>query len=191
MHSLASHIYEKGPQTLADAIVEVKKLQGAQQLTATLIPSSTANVMLQEEDYGFQFQESGHIACHCPNVQYIDCNEYGHILVDCPHSIPPSGTPAHHHRLKSWHRHHNRSTSHHYHNTDTVGLGHNPILTDTAATATMIPTEGTPGHIVGTAENIIEVLHDAQMLISTILTLPLYIEDHLLTEAYWLTHEIT
>ena len=39
-HSLAAHVYEKGPQTLADAITEVEKLQAAQQLTATLLPSS-------------------------------------------------------------------------------------------------------------------------------------------------------
>ena len=30
---------------------------------------------------------------HC-----FKCDEYGHIVVDCPHQIPPSGTPAHHHR---------------------------------------------------------------------------------------------
>ena len=75
--------------------------------------------------------------------------------------------------------------------TDTIGLGHNPILADTTATATMIPTEDAPGHIVGTAENITGVLHNVQMLISTVLTTTLYIEGHLLTEAPWLTHVIT
>ena len=43
-HTLAARIYEKGPQTLADAISEVKKLQAAQHLTATWIPCSTVNV---------------------------------------------------------------------------------------------------------------------------------------------------
>ena len=65
-HSIAAQIYEKGPHTLADAISEVEKLQAAQQLTATLIPSSTVNVMSNEEDHCFQCQEAGHIACHCP-----------------------------------------------------------------------------------------------------------------------------
>ena len=65
MHSLAPHIYEKGPQTLADDIAEVQKLQAAQQLMTTLIPSSTVNVMPHEEDCYVQCQESGHIACHC------------------------------------------------------------------------------------------------------------------------------
>ena len=67
-HSLAAHIYEKGPQTLADAIAEVERLQARQQLTATLIPSSTVNVMSHKEEHCFQCQESGHIACHCPNL---------------------------------------------------------------------------------------------------------------------------
>ena len=49
-HTLAARLYEKGPQTLADAISKVKKLQAAQQLTGTLLPSSTVNVMSHEED---------------------------------------------------------------------------------------------------------------------------------------------
>ena len=57
-HTLAAQVYEKGPQTLADAIREVKKLQAAQQLTATLLPSSTVNVMSSEDDKCFQCQES-------------------------------------------------------------------------------------------------------------------------------------
>ena len=93
---LATQVYKKGPQTLADAVSEVKKLQTTQQLTATLIPSSTVNVMFHEEDCCFQCQESGHIAQHCPNVSCFKCDEYGHIVVDCPYWIPPSGAPAHH-----------------------------------------------------------------------------------------------
>ena len=59
---LATQVYEKGPQTLADAISEVKKLHTMQQLTSTLIPSSTVNGMSHEEGRCFQCQESGHIA---------------------------------------------------------------------------------------------------------------------------------
>ena len=70
-HCLATRIYGKGPQTLADAIAEVERLQATQQLTATLIPSSTVNVMSHEEECCFQCQESGHISCHCPNVQCL------------------------------------------------------------------------------------------------------------------------
>ena len=95
-HSLATRVYEKGPQTLADDISEVEKLQATQQLTATWIPSPTVNVMSHEEECCFQCQESGHIVC--PNVQCSECNEYGHIVMDCPHRIAPSGMPAHCHR---------------------------------------------------------------------------------------------
>ena len=67
-HTLATRIYEKGPQTLIDAISEVENLQATQQLTATLILCSTVNVMSHDEDHCFQCQDLDHIACHCPNV---------------------------------------------------------------------------------------------------------------------------
>ena len=56
-HTLAARVYKKGPKTLADAISEVEKLQAAQQLTTTLLPSSTVNVMSGEDDQCFQCQE--------------------------------------------------------------------------------------------------------------------------------------
>ena len=73
------------------------------------------NVMSHEEEHCFQWQESGHIACHCPSVQCFECDEYGNIVMDCPHRIPPSGTPAHHQRPKSHSSCYTRSTSHHHH----------------------------------------------------------------------------
>ena len=114
-HTVAACVYEKGPQTLADAISEVEKLQAARQLTATLLPSSMVNVMSSKEDQCFQCQDLGHIVCHCPNIRCFDCNEYGHITADCPDRIPPSGTPACHKRYHSNTRHHTRSTSRHHH----------------------------------------------------------------------------
>ena len=39
-HTLAAQVYEKGPQTLADTINKVERFHTAQQLTATLLPSS-------------------------------------------------------------------------------------------------------------------------------------------------------
>ena len=56
-HTLTAHVYEKGPQTLSDAISEVEKLQAEQQLTATLLPSSTVNMMSNEGDQCFWCQE--------------------------------------------------------------------------------------------------------------------------------------
>ena len=112
-HILATHIYEKGPQTLTDAISEVEKLQAAQQLTVTLLPSSTVNVMTNEGDQCFQCQEFCHIAHNCPNVHCFECNNYDHIAADCLDKIPPSGTPACH---KRWHtRHHTKLTYRHHH----------------------------------------------------------------------------
>ena len=52
-HTLATRFYEKGPQSLADAIRKVERLQAGQQLTATLLPSSTVNVMSSNNDKCF------------------------------------------------------------------------------------------------------------------------------------------
>ena len=111
-HTLAACIYEKGPQMLTDANSEVEKLQAAQQLTATLLPSSTVNMMSNEGDQCFQCQELGHIIHNCPNMHCFECDECGHIAVDSLDKIPPSGTPMHH---KRWHtRHCTRLTSRHH-----------------------------------------------------------------------------
>ena len=99
-NTLTACVYEKGPQTLVDAISEVQKLQAAQQLTATLLPSSTVNVMSNKGDQCFPVPRvmPHH---HCLNVCCFECDEYGHIAVNCPDRIPPSGTPACHKRQSS------------------------------------------------------------------------------------------
>ena len=93
-HTLATRVYEKGPQSLADAIREVEKLQAAQQLTSTLIPPSSVNIMSSDGDKCFQCQETGHMAHYCPHIRCFDCDDYGHVPADCPNKIPPSGIPA-------------------------------------------------------------------------------------------------
>ena len=70
-HNLAACIYEKGPQTLTDVISEVEKLHAAQQLTATLIPPSTVNVMSHDEDHCFQCQESGSHSMSLPKCMLL------------------------------------------------------------------------------------------------------------------------
>ena len=118
-HTLATKVHEKGPQSLADAIREVEKLQAAQQLTSTLLPPSLVNIMSSDDDKYFQCQETGHMAHYCPHIRCFDCDNYGHIAVDCPNKIPPSGTPARcwdnntsrHDRSTSWSNNHTR----HYH----------------------------------------------------------------------------
>ena len=96
MHTLATRVYKKGPKSLADAIKEVEKHQAAQQLTATLLLSSSVNTMSSDDDKCFQCQELGHMAHHCPHMKCFDCDEYGHVIADCPDKIPPSGTPTRH-----------------------------------------------------------------------------------------------
>ena len=94
-HTIATKVYEKAPQTLAEAIREVEKLQAAQQLTSSLLPASSVNTMSSDQEKCFQCQEVGHMARYCPNIRCYDCNNYGHVAMDCPDKIPPSGTPAH------------------------------------------------------------------------------------------------
>ena len=65
-HTIATKVYEKGPQNLADAIKEVEKLQAAQQITSTLLPTSSVNTMSSDNDRCFQCQETSHMACYCP-----------------------------------------------------------------------------------------------------------------------------
>ena len=79
-HSLATHIYEKGPQTLHDTISEVEKLSAVQQLPALIIPLSTVNMMSNDKDHCFQCQELGHVARNCPNIKCFKCDEYGNIV---------------------------------------------------------------------------------------------------------------
>ena len=67
-HTITTQVYEKAPQTLTGAINTVEKLQAAQQLTAYLLPSSNVHIMSHEDDKCLQCQESGLIACHCPNI---------------------------------------------------------------------------------------------------------------------------
>ena len=93
-HTIAAKVYEKGPQTLADTIKEVEKLQAAQQITYTLLPTSSVNTMSSNNDKCFQCQETEHMACYCPHIRCFDCDNYGHVATDCPDKIPPSGTPA-------------------------------------------------------------------------------------------------
>ena len=95
-HLIATKVYEKGPQTLKEAVREVEKLQAAQQLTSSLLPMSSVNVMTTDQEKCFQCQEVGHMACYCPHIKCYDCDKYGHVAMDCPDKIQPSGMPACH-----------------------------------------------------------------------------------------------
>ena len=134
---------------MADAIKEVEKLQAAQQLTTTLLPSSTVNVMSSDDDKCFQCQESGHMACHCPHIKCFNCDKYSHVAADAQrkyhhqvllhdteiiilaqdtildlHLAIPAGT-----------------------DTALTGQSHIPAVTGTEVTAGAIHREVAPGHI--------------------------------------------
>ena len=113
-HTIATKVYEKGPQTLSEAIREVEKLQAVQQITSLLLPTSSVNTMSSDNDRCFQCQEVGHMACYYPHIRCYDCNNYGHVAMDCPDKIPPSGMPAHH-RTDTNNRSRRSSSRHHSH----------------------------------------------------------------------------
>ena len=113
-HTIATKVYEKGPQTLTDAIKEVEKLQEAQQITSTLLPTSSVNTMSSDNDRCFQCQEVSHMAHYCPHIWCYNCDNYGHVAMDCPDKILPSGTPAHH-RADTNNRSRRSSSRHHSH----------------------------------------------------------------------------
>ena len=52
-HTIVTKVYEKGPQTLMEAIKEVEKLQAAQQITSTLLPTSLVNTISINNDRCF------------------------------------------------------------------------------------------------------------------------------------------
>ena len=114
-HTIATKVYKKVPLTLVETIKEVEKLQAAQQITSTLLPTSSVNTMSSDNDKCFQCQETGHMACYCPHIRCFDCDKYGHVAMDCPDKIPPSGTPAHC-RGNTTSRHDRSSSRHHSHN---------------------------------------------------------------------------
>ena len=144
------------------------------------MPSFTVNIMSHEEDHYFQWQESGHIACHCPNVSCLECDEYSHIVMDCPHRILLSGTPPCHHDqniivdttsdqpcitiMKT--------------GTDVVSLGLNTILTDITARAIMTPTEAIHSHTTGITDDITGVVHDAHTQPLTHIILAMTLHHH-------------
>ena len=156
-HTIATNVYEKGLQTLGDTLKEVEKLQAVQQITSTLIPTSSVNTMASDNDKCFQCQETGHMARYCPHIRCFNCDNYGHVAVDCPDKIPPLGTPACH-RGNTTSRHDRSSSRHHSHTgiptmIIKIGTGSvvpNPTHTtlDTGVTATMTPTGVAPDHFI-------------------------------------------
>ena len=131
-----------------EAIREVEKLQAAQQLTSTLLPTSSVNTMSSDNDRCFQCQEVGHMACYCPHIRCYDCDNYGHVAMDCPDKILPSGILAHcrtdtnnrHRRSSSRHHSHTRCSHHDYKDRSSFSCSQScPVTTDIGVVATRTP----------------------------------------------------
>ena len=143
----------------------------------------------------FNTRKSGHIACHCPNVCCFKCDEYSHIVVDCPHRIPPSGIPAHHHRSPSQHSHHKSSTSHH-HPTDRHRSSRSRSQSHHQRYHSKIPikpSEHILGHTTDTAGDITGVVHASSIptLLHTFLTATPLTREPPLIDTHQPIHEIT
>ena len=143
-----------------DTITEVVKFNAAQQLTMTIIPSSMINMMSSGEDQCFQWQEPGHIAWHCPHIRCHECDEYGHIVMDIPHRIPPSGTQAPHHKAHK--NSYTRSSYRHHWETEKeeTSPDHSLDTADTIAPAIMTCIEAAPDHNNRTGSATIEAAQD-------------------------------
>ena len=46
----------------------------------------------------FLMSRTWYTTWHCPHIRCNECDKYSHIIMDCPHIIPPSRTPATHHK---------------------------------------------------------------------------------------------
>ena len=129
-HTIATKVYEKGPQNLAEAIKEVKKLQAAQQITSTLLPTSSVNTMSSDNDRFVQCQEISHMACYCLHIWCYNYDNYGHVVMDCLDKISSSGTLACcRSNTNNWHdrsssRHHSHARRSHHDSKDRSRFSH-------------------------------------------------------------------
>ena len=150
--------------------------------------------MSHKEDCCFLCQKLGHIACHCPSVQCLNCDEYSHIVwiactgyhleahlhittdpnlniditVDQSHTTITDRYRCSRSRSQSCHhRYHSKSCHDSY--------------------------RGHSSHTTGTTEDITGIVYGAhtQVLIHIILIMTLHTADHLHIGALQLTQETT
>ena len=96
------------------------------------------------------------MAGYCPHIKCFDCNNYGHIAVDCPDKIPPSGTPAQcrdntssrHDRSASWNSTPGILTMTIETGTDSADLNLTHIALDIGVTSIVIPTGAILDHFI-------------------------------------------
>ena len=96
---IAPGVYEKGPNTIKDAISIVEKISSAQRIAASFSQNHQISIMKRgSTDHHTPGQDCsncgqlGHPWFTCPRIVCHGCNQYGHILRHCWDRIPPSGT---------------------------------------------------------------------------------------------------
>ena len=81
-HNITEKVYKKDPQTLSQVIKSVEKLDTAQPVTATLSPPMVN--MMSNDDSCSVCGKKGHIACHCPQAQCYNCDDFCHFAQRLP-----------------------------------------------------------------------------------------------------------
>ena len=162
----------------------MEKLQAAQQLTATLLPLSTVNVMSHEDDRCFQCHESGHTVHHCTNICCFKCNEYAligyhpqaHLHIITEKDPTPDITLDH--PLNTATRT----------GTDIADQGHSHILTYIEVIISITCTEVIPDL---TIDATIGILHNTLTPALTIIAVTHHMADHPHIGVLWHTQETT
>ena len=96
---IAPGVYEKGPNTIEDAISIVEKISSAQGIAASFSQNHQISMMKRGSTNHHTASQDcsncgqlGHLWFTCPRIACHRCNQYSHILRHCWDSIPPSGT---------------------------------------------------------------------------------------------------
>ena len=98
---IAPGVYEKGPNTIEDAISIVEKISSAQCIAASFSQNYQISMMktgsTSHHTPSQDCSNCGHLGhpwFTCPRIVCHGCNQYSHILRHCWDRIPPSGTDS-------------------------------------------------------------------------------------------------
>ena len=98
---IALGVYEKGPETIKDAISIVEKISSAQHIAASFSENHEISLMKRgSTNHHTPSQncsncgQTGHPWFTCPCIICDRCNQCGHIYRHCWDRIPPSGTAS-------------------------------------------------------------------------------------------------
>ena len=113
--------------------------------------------MTTDQEKMFPMPRSRPYGMLLPHTKCYDCDNYGHVAMDCPDKIQPLGMPACHqpgHSNRSWRSssRYNITQATHGTNTedlDTVAPNPDPMIIATGAAAATIPAGVDPDHSIG------------------------------------------